>query len=112
MTSYTFLPGAFIIQFFKVVNVFYFFNGLLQFIPSIQTVNPLSTFLPLIMVVATGMIKEGIIDYKRYKSDKDTNAKRCEVWDKQSNATHSRGFKEVKWENLKVGDVVRLRDKQ
>ena len=64
---FTFIPMSFIIQFMNVVNVFYLFNGILQFIPSVATVSPLSSYLPLMFVVATGMVKEGIIDYKRYQ---------------------------------------------
>lgn len=58
-------------------------------------------------VVFTGMIKEAIIDYKRYRSDKETNNKACLVWDNQQ-----QGFESRKWEELKVGDIVKLLDKQ
>lgn len=57
----------------NVVNVFYFINGILQFIPSVQTASPLATYIPLGFIILTGMIKEAVIDYKRYKSDKETN---------------------------------------
>lgn len=68
------------IQFFKIVNVFYFLGSLLQFIDSIQTVSPTTTFFPLVIVIAAGMIKEGYMDYKRYKIDEETNNKKCDVW--------------------------------
>lgn len=51
----------------NLVNVFYVFNGILQFIPSIATNSPLATYMPLMFVVIVGMIKEGWIDYKRMK---------------------------------------------
>jgi hypothetical protein len=31
-----------------------------------------------------GMIKEGIVDFKRHKTDKETNSQACQVYDKKT----------------------------
>ena len=35
--------------------------------------NPISAYLPLLFVLGVSVIREGIEDYSRYKSDKVTN---------------------------------------
>ena len=54
-------------------NTFYLIGAILQSIPSVSTNDPLATIIPLAYVVAVGMLKEFLADYKRYKSDKKTN---------------------------------------
>ena len=45
----------------------------MQSIPAISTNDALATIIPLAYVVAVGMLKEFLADYKRYKADKKTN---------------------------------------
>lgn len=76
-TRYTilnFLPITFMLQFTKVINVFYLGNAILQSFPSVSTNDPLYTIIPLAILIFLGMLKEGLADYKRYKIDKATNA--------------------------------------
>ena len=106
-TWYSFLPIALLIQFAKVSNTFYAIGAVLQSIPSISTNDPLATIIPLAYVVAVGMLKEFLADYKRYKSDKKTNQTLCSILVKEDNTYVSRV---VKTEDLRVGDVVELKD--
>ena len=75
--SVSFLPLSLLVQFLNVVNVFYLLNGVLQFFPSIQTISPIGSYAPLAFVVVTGVIKEAVIDYKRYVQDKQSNGRKC-----------------------------------
>ena len=70
---YSFVPIALLIQFTKVSNTFYLVCAILQSFPEISTNDPLATIIPLSYVVAVGMLKEFLADFKRYKSDKRTN---------------------------------------
>jgi hypothetical protein len=79
----SFLPISFLVQFTRVVNVFYFTFGMLQLVPSIATNNPLAIYLPLAFVVVMGMIKEGVVEYKRYKQDKETNSRVTVAYDEE-----------------------------
>lgn len=73
-TVFNFLPITFLLQFTKVINVFYLGNAILQSFPSVSTNDPLYTIIPLSVLIFLGILKEGLADYKRYKIDKAENA--------------------------------------
>ena len=102
-----YLPIALLIQFSRVANCFYLVSAILQSIPDISTNDPLATLIPLAYVIILGIIKEGIADYKRYKNDKQVNDYPCTKLelDKTGFAT-----REVKTSELKVGDLIRVKD--
>lgn len=54
-----------------------------------------------------GIVKEGIVDYKRHKSDNETNKKETSVYDYQT-----QWMKKIFWSDVKVGDIVHLVDKE
>ena len=62
------------LQFTKVINVFYFFNMLLQFNPSISTNKPQFIAMVLVTLILIGMIKEFVADFKRYRTDRASNS--------------------------------------
>ena len=70
---FNFIPITFMLQFTKVINVFYLFNMILQSIPEVTTNDWYFTLMPLSGMVSLGMIKEFIADYKRYKMDRTAN---------------------------------------
>ena len=108
-TWYSFLPIALLIQFAKVSNTFYAIGAILQSIPAISTNDPLATIIPLAYVIAVGMLKEFLADYKRHKSDKKTNHMPCSIIVRDTSA-NSYTTMQVKTEQLNVGDVVALKD--
>ena len=55
---------------------------------------------PLIVVIVTSMIKDGYEDYKRHCKDSEENEATCLLLDGQ----------EIKWKNLKVGQIVDIKD--
>ena len=42
-------------------------------IPKISALNPVSAILPLGFVLSVSIIRDGVEDYQRYRSDKETN---------------------------------------
>ena len=94
---------ATLIQFAKVQNIFYTIGAVLQSIPAISTNDPLATIIPLAYVIIVGIIKEGLTDYKRYKSDKKVNTTLVNVVTSLKGETQLR-----KTESLRVGDIVEL----
>lgn len=92
----------------KVSNTFYTISACLQYIPAISTNDPLATIIPLGYVIAVGMLKEFLADYKRYKSDKKTNSTPCTIKVKENQDEFV--SRVVNSEDLKVGDVVELKD--
>ena len=69
----TFLPATILQQFTRVVNCFYCFNAVLQSIPAVSTNNPLATIIPLSWVILMGVIKEAIVEIKRWHDDRTVN---------------------------------------
>ena len=61
------------LQFAKIVNAFFLVNGILQAIPAIGTNSPFATLVPLTFVVILGIIKEAIVEVKRWKEDRIFN---------------------------------------
>ena len=60
---------AILYQFKRVVNCVFFLNAFLQSTPSISTNNPLATIIPLSFIICVGILKELIVEVKRYMQD-------------------------------------------
>jgi len=60
---------------------------------------------PLAFVVLLSMIKDAYEDYKRHQEDKGENNATTEVYSKQAE-----DFVQAAWKDIKVGDVVRVRE--
>lgn len=130
----TFFPVTTILQFTRVVNVFYLFNGILQSIPSVSTNDAIVTFIPLSMIVLMGVLKEGFLEVEKWLSDKQVNAtpyrKLVRSTDKAASPVNSNesgradgvrfdfmearnfeyAFETVAFKDIKVGDILEIRD--
>ena len=71
---YNFVPITLLIQFTKVINIFYTVNLIMQCYPQIRTVEPEYGLATLLTLIFIGMLKEFLADYKRYKTDKISNS--------------------------------------
>jgi len=71
----TYIPVSLFIQFYRVTNIFYVINGILQTIPSIRTNSPIASLVPMAFVVLLGMLREGLADIRRWREDRRTNAR-------------------------------------
>lgn len=67
---FTFLPVALFLQFLRVANIYFLIIAILQSIPAISPLNPVTAIMPLAFVLGVSLLREGIEDYNRYKSDK------------------------------------------
>lgn len=70
---FTYLPLSLIIQFKRYANIYFLIEAILQSIPLISPLNPASAVAPLAFVLALSMLREGVEDYKRWRSDKRDN---------------------------------------
>jgi magnesium-transporting ATPase (P-type) len=59
---------------------------------------------PLVAITVISMIKDGYEDYMHYKSDKEENEKLVTVVKKGG------GSKKEKWEDLMVGQLIRINE--
>jgi magnesium-transporting ATPase (P-type) len=71
----TFLPKNLFEQFRKVVNQYFLAICVLQLVPSISPLSPVTSIMPLVFVLTVSAIKEGLEDFGRHRSDVETNAR-------------------------------------
>ena len=121
-TLYNFLPRQLFAQFSKLANFYFLCVSILQMIPGLSTTGTYTTIVPLAFFVVISMAKEGYDDLRRYKLDKAENRKTALVLrghifsatttdnSNPSTVTSDKQnyWAEVKWEDVGVGDVVRL----
>ncbi|KAK9787844.1 hypothetical protein WJX73_000953 [Symbiochloris irregularis] len=98
----TYLPKALYEQYRRVANIYFTLVAAIS-TTSISPVSPVTTFLPLIIVLGISMVKEAIEDFARYRADKDLNNRGVSVFDHASNS-----FKDVRWRDVQVGEVVKV----
>ena len=72
-TALTFLPLSLMYQFKRLPNFYFLIQAILNSIPLVSALHPISAILPLLFVLIVSMIREGVEDWSRYKSDKVTN---------------------------------------
>ncbi|EFQ29697.1 phospholipid-translocating P-type ATPase [Colletotrichum graminicola] len=123
-TIWSFLPKQLLFQFSKMGNFYFLLIGIIQAIPGLSTTGQWTTIAPLAVFVFLSMAKEGYDDYRRYLLAKTENLSRTWVLGERSKKAMARmksrkglemaeasvdGWTEIEWQDLKVGDVVRLR---
>ena len=72
-TKYTlvsFVPLGLLYQFMRLSNCYFLLVTILQSIPAVSPLNPLTAIFPLMFVLTLSMAREGYEDYNRYESDK------------------------------------------
>ena len=107
-------------QFSKYANLFFLFTACIQQIPGVSPTNPYTTIAPLLVVLLASAFKEVQEDLvsahlhmiaaqflnfrsqKRHQSDSELNSRKAKVL----NAGNT--FDDKKWEDIRVGDFVRL----
>lgn len=72
-TAYNFVFKNLLEQFRRVANLFFLVLVILQFFPEFTTISPGVAMLPLLIVLAITMIKDGYEDIKRHQSDRAVN---------------------------------------
>ncbi|XP_018604035.2 phospholipid-transporting ATPase IC isoform X1 [Scleropages formosus] len=99
---FTFLPLNLFEQFKRAANIYFLVLLILQIIPQISTLPWYTTLVPLVIVLAITAIKDLVDDLARHRMDKEVNNRKCDV-------LLDGRFKESKWMDIHVGDVVRLK---
>ncbi|CAM4756544.1 unnamed protein product [Rotaria magnacalcarata] len=103
----TFLPKNLFEQFHRVANIYFAILIGLNWVPIINAISKMVAFIPLTVILTITAVKDLVEDLKRWRSDSYINKQIAEVYDKTS-----KSFIECKWEDLNVGNVVRVRADQ
>ncbi|EFA74548.1 P-type ATPase [Heterostelium album PN500] len=101
----TFLPKNLIEQFSRLANFYFLIISAIQIIPGISPTGQFTTLGPLLVVLAITAIKEAYEDFRRHQQDDRVNYSRTEI-------LVGNKFKEIYWRDLKVGDIVRVSNRQ
>lgn len=101
----TYIPYSLIIQFKRYANFYFLACAILQSIPIISPLSPLSAVLPLIFVLTLSMAREGFEDYKRWKSDKKSNSSLTHIY-KEKNLNN------IAWSMIHPGDIIKVYSEQ
>ncbi|GAM82430.1 hypothetical protein ANO11243_004100 [Dothideomycetidae sp. 11243] len=118
-TPWNFLPRQLWAQFSKLANFYFLLVSILQMIPGLSTTGTYTTVVPLLFFVSVSMFKEGYDDMRRYRLDKTENNQEATILRSDAGQMQdiphdsneqddSKYWEKVKWQDLKVGDVVKL----
>ncbi|XWS44176.1 hypothetical protein CRYUN_Cryun15aG0021900 [Craigia yunnanensis] len=102
-TAANFIPKSLFEQFRRVANIYFLVVACVSFSPLAPYSAP-SILVPLIVVIGATMAKEGVEDWRRRLQDVEANNRKVGVYDKNCCS-----FRETKWKNLRVGDLVNVR---
>src|SRR5690606_2514070 len=94
-------------QFRRLANLYFLCMSVLMLIGTYTTqfdspLTPWSTLLPLIIVLAVTMAKEGAEDIKRHRSDALVNSRKC----RRLRHDGTGALEEVIWKDIRVGDII------
>lgn len=104
-TLLTFLPLNLFEQFRRLANTYFLCLLILQLIPQISSLTPITTAVPLIVVLAITGIKDAHDDICRHQSDNQVNNRLSEL------LKDGRLVREP-WYKVKVGDIIRIENDQ
>ena len=121
-TLYNFLPRQLFAQFSKLANFYFLCVSILQMIPGLSTTGTYTTIVPLLFFVTISIAKEGYDDLRRYRLDKAENNRTSRVLrthgpaepegddgnGSASTADEWKPWVKTKWQDIRVGDIVRL----
>ncbi|KAB5545865.1 hypothetical protein GE09DRAFT_1132712 [Coniochaeta sp. 2T2.1] len=106
-TPFDFLPKQIYFQFSRLANFYLLCVGVPQMIPGLSTTGNYTTIIPLLFFITLMVAKEGFDDWRRHRMDTVENARQVNVL-RRVPETDEFAWTEVKWRNVRVGDVVKL----
>ena len=101
-TLYSFLPLAIINQYKTPFNWFFLIQAIIDCIPSISSVNPATTILPVVIVLIISLIREAVEDYRKYSNDKLANETMVLMYKMPS-------FLKQKCSSIKIGNIIKVK---
>ncbi|KAG8197767.1 hypothetical protein JTE90_006808 [Oedothorax gibbosus] len=104
-TFLTFAPLNLFEQFQRLANFYFLCLLVLQLIKQISSLTPITTAVPLVVVLSITALKDAIDDWQRHRSDSQVNNRLSRVL---------RGGKLVdeRWHKVQVGDIICMENDQ
>lgn len=104
-TILTFIPMNLFEQFQRLANFYFLCLLVLQLIPQISSLTPVTTAVPLIVVLSLTALKDAVDDIRRHRSDNQVNNRVLRV-------LRNGKLVNEKWYKIQVGDIVRMENNQ
>ena len=104
-TLYSFLPLAIMNQYKTPFNWFFLIQAIIDCIPSISSVDPVTTIMPVVIVLIISLIREAVEDYRKYSNDKVANEQLISVYKLPK-------FLKKQCHLINVGNVIRVRKEE
>ena len=104
-TWWNFLFITLLLQFKRYANVYFLISMIIQCIPIISPLNPITAVVPFVIVIAISIFREGLEDCRRHSEDKKENSHRCMRYNYQNQK-----YEPCESWQLEVGDVVYLKN--
>ncbi|XP_038115504.1 probable phospholipid-transporting ATPase IM isoform X6 [Culex quinquefasciatus] len=101
----TFLPLNLLEQFQRLANFYFLCLLILQLIPAISSLTPVTTAIPLIGVLMLTAIKDAYDDFQRHMSDSQVN-------NRGSKTLRHGKLVDERWSGVQVGDIIRMDNDQ
>ena len=101
----TFLPKALYYQFKRVSTIYFVVIAILNMIPAISPLYSASSLIPIVIVLAVSLFREGYEDYQRTKFDKSQNSILVTVY-------RDKVWKEVPSRTLEMGELVYVKQNE
>ncbi|KAJ6220049.1 hypothetical protein RDWZM_005861 [Blomia tropicalis] len=98
-TLLTFLPLNLFVQFQRLANFYFLCLLILQLIPIISSLTPVTTAVPLIFVLTLTAFKDAIDDIQKHRSDNQVN-------NRLSKVLRAGKLIDERWYKVQVGDVI------
>ena len=95
----TFIPHALLIQFARPANIYFLISAILNCIPQISPISPITAIIPLVIVLAVSLIREAIEDCQRASLDRQQN-------NEATFAYRNKTWTETISGDLDIGDIV------
>ncbi|XP_038076236.1 phospholipid-transporting ATPase ID-like isoform X3 [Patiria miniata] len=101
----TFIPVNLFEQFLRIANFYFLILFIMQLIGPISSLNPVTTGLPLVFVLAVTATKDGVDDFQRHRSDSVVNNRETDILVEDERKT-------TRWQDVQVGDIIKMKNNE
>jgi len=104
-TLLSLIPKNLFEQFHRVANIWFLAVSVCQLLPlQLSPTSSWATIAPLSLVLSVTLAKDAYLDYRRHRSDRETNNRPAQIWSEAKGQ-----FETVPWKSLRVGNFLLLR---
>ena len=104
-TWYNYFPKSLLLQFKRYANVYFLMIMIIQCIPLISPLNPITAVGPFVLVLMISVFREGMEDLARHRQDEKENTEKVTRFN-----PHTATYEENLARDLEVGDIIKINE--